>query len=214
MENKEISTEVAKFELMQREAKMFLASGFFGVKDLPQACAKMAIATALGLEPVQGLMGVFIVNGRPSLEASLMAARAKKSGYEFRALRHDAKGAKLEIFSPRGDKLGESEFNEEDAKRADLLGKDTWKKWPKNMYWARAISNACRWYCSDCFGGVTPHIPEELGADVDESGKPVSVEANFKHVVSSSADELNAQLSKPANDMPDTKSDMLFEMEG
>jgi hypothetical protein len=236
----EISVQNEQFELIQRQAKMFLASGFFKtVKDMAQACVKMEIARAMGLSPVQGLMGIHFVNERLTLEATLMAAVAKRGGYEFRAIAHNDKIAHIAILSARGEKLGESSFSIEDAARAQLLSKDNWKKYPKNMVWARAMANACRWYCSDAFGGTTPYIPEELGADVDDQGRPV-VEMNYKVVTGAPGaavefsahqpplEALNAALTSPrpksnggskpvppplVDELVDSESDMIFEME-
>lgn len=216
METKELSVDVQKFELIQRQAKMFLASGFFGnIKDLSQACAKMQIAQSLGLEPVQGLMGIHMVQGRLTVEAALLSAIAKRSGYEFRALKHDNTTAKVEVRNQKGEKLGESEFTLDDAKRAGLTEKDNWKKYPKNMLWARAMSNACRWFCSDAFGGPV-YVPEELGVDDAEP----AIEAKFERVkpTTGSADALNALLLQkqpetPAEVLPDSESDLAFEIE-
>lgn len=170
-----IEHETTSFELVQRQAKMFLQSGYFkNVKDMAQACVKMEIARSVGLHPIQGLMGIHFVQERLTFEASIMAAVAKRAGYEFRAVSHSEAGAKIAVHNKRGDKLGESEFTLADATRAGLTGKDNWKKYPKNMVWARAMANACRWYCSDAFGGPV-YTPEELGAEVDETGKPVLV---------------------------------------
>jgi hypothetical protein len=38
------------------------------------------------------------------------------------------------------------------------------------MLFARAMSNGVRWYCPDVFSGAPTYTPEELGADVTESG--------------------------------------------
>lgn len=173
-----IKTESEQFELTQRQAKLYLASGFFkGVKDQAQACVKMEVARSLNLNPLQGLMGVHFVQDRLCLEASLMAAVAKRNGgYSFRAIKHDDTIAHIAILDAKGNKLGESSFSMEDARNAGLSTKDNWRKYPRNMLWARAMANACRWYCSDAFGGPV-YVPEEMGADALEvQATPIQIE--------------------------------------
>lgn len=58
--------------------------------------------------------------------------------------------------------IGLSGFTVDEAKEANL-GKwpneekwnaSQWGKWPRNMVFARAMSNGVKWYCPDLFGGV------------------------------------------------------------
>jgi hypothetical protein len=61
----------------------------------------------------------------------------------------------------------------EDAKRANLTGKDNWTKYPRNMLFARALSNGQKWYAPDVFNGATVYTPDELGAVTDEDGNVI-----------------------------------------
>jgi hypothetical protein len=58
----------------------------------------------------------------------------------------------------------------DDAGLAGLAGKDNWKKYPKNMLFARAISNGQKWFVPDAFNGATVYTPDELGASEDADG--------------------------------------------
>ena len=44
--------------------------------------------------------------------------------------------------------------------------KDNYKNYPRNMYFARALSNACRWYCPEVIQGY--YTVEEL-QDLNET---------------------------------------------
>lgn len=191
-----VQQETAAFEMVQRQARMFLQSGYFkNVKDMAQACVKMEIARSVGLHPIQGLMGIHFVQERLTFEASIMGAVAKRAGYLMRQIKHDATIAHIEFFHPNQGKLGESLFTIQDAQTAGLTGKDNWKKYPKNMLWARAMANGCRWFCSDAFGGPV-YTPEELGAEVDDTGKPVLVNGSVTgDGVSDKAQDLTAALT-------------------
>jgi hypothetical protein len=60
-----------------------------------------------------------------------------------------------------------SEFTIQDAKMA---GTKNLNKFPKNMLFARAISNGAKWFAAGIFGGSPVYTPEELGASTDEDG--------------------------------------------
>src|SRR6185437_4756284 len=70
------------------------------------------------------------------------------------------------------ESLGDSIFTAEDGKLAGLAHGDNWRKYPRNMLFARALSNGARWYCPELFSGLTPYLPEEVepGCSPDEDG--------------------------------------------
>ncbi len=70
-------------------------------------------------------------------------------------------------FKRRGREEGEFPYTIDDAKRAGLVGKDTWQKFTKNMLRAAAIREAARAYFPDVTSGV--YMPDEL-RDRDEHG--------------------------------------------
>ncbi len=165
-------------------AGMLAKSGFFGeVKEQGQALAKILAGQELGMGPIASLMGVYFSNGKITYSANIMAASIKRSGvYTFRIKRHDNDGCTLAFFE-RGEQVGESSFTMEDAKTAGLTtgnGRGNWEKYPRNMCFARAMSNGAKWFCPDVFGGITPYTPDELGAEVrmtdDGEMVPIKVE--------------------------------------
>ena len=70
-------------------------------------------------------------------------------------------------FYQEGKSIGVSTFTMEDAKAAKLNAKDNWQKFPRNMLFARAISNGVRWYCPDVFSGAAVYTPDEIGVDAE-----------------------------------------------
>jgi len=65
------------------------------------------------------------------------------------------------------ESIGKSEFTAADAAKA---GTQNMGKFPRNMLFARAMSNGVRWYCPDVFSGNSVYTPEELGARTDDEG--------------------------------------------
>lgn len=164
-------------ETIQRTARMLAVSGYFDAKgESPVALAQMAVkilaGRELGFGPFAAVRGIHIIQGAPSVSANLMAAAVKSSHrYDYRVREHTAQVCRIEFFeradSGKWEPVGLSEFSAEDAKRAGTKNMD---RFPKNMLFARAMSNGVRFYCPDVFSGVAVYTPEELGADVDADG--------------------------------------------
>lgn len=161
-------------------AHVFHQSGLFkDIRDEAQAVVKIVYGAELGLQPMQSMMGVYIVDGKPSLAAATIATLIKRSGrYTFRVTRHEAEACEIVFYERAGtawEAVGVSSFTLADAQAAGLAGKGPWKQYPRNMLWARALTNGARWYCADVFGGPV-YTPEEFGAAVDEDGVPLPPE--------------------------------------
>lgn len=160
--------------------RILAASGYFtDAKTEAQAVAKIIAGAEAGFGPMASLTGIHIVQGKPTFGANLMAAAVKRSGrYDYKVRRLDNEACILEFFEG-GKPVGTSAFTIDEAKAANLTGKDIWKAYPRNLLFARAMSNGVRWYCPDVFGGAPAYTPEELGAEVmiDEHGEQLVQEA-------------------------------------
>ena len=146
-------------------AEHFAKSGLFPKTVAEQAFVKIMAGQELGIPPFAAMSGIHVIQGQASVGANLIAGRIKASGkYDYRIIMLNDEGCELE-FSEQGEVRGLSIFNATNAKDAGLLSKDNWRKFPRNMLFARAISNGARWYCPDVFSGPV-YTPEELGGDV------------------------------------------------
>lgn len=157
-------------------------SGYFAdVKDQAQAVVKILAGRELGFGAFASMQNIFIINGRPSVGANLMASAVKgsqKYDYKIRDLTDTA--CAIEFYQLTGGKyepIGISKFTIEDAKKAQTKNLE---KYPRNMLFARAMSNGVRWYCPDVFNGNAVYTPEELGAEVDGEGNVIN--ASFAEV--------------------------------
>lgn len=163
---------------LQRLGNILSASGYFSdAREMAQAAVKVMAGEELGIPPIASMMGVNIIKGKVALGGNLIASRILAHGYGYRVTRHDTKGCVIEFRSkPDADgkrtALGESSFTEDDAKTAQVFT-DMYKKYPKNMYFNRAISNGAKWFTPDVFGGAPVYVPEELGVQVDSEGDVV-----------------------------------------
>lgn len=172
-----VNTSIIRtYDDAERAARAMAASGFFAdSRQASQAVVKILAGQELGFGPFASMTGVHIIQNKPVLAANLMAAAVKRTGkYNYRVLRLDDTGCEI-AFLEGGQEVGRSVFDAEDAKKAGLLSRDNWQKYPRNMYFARALSNGQKWYAPDVFGGATVYTPDELGAPVDEEGNAVAM---------------------------------------
>jgi len=76
-------------------------------------------------------------------------------------------------------KIGNSTFTIEDAKKALTKNID---KFPKNMLFARAISNGVKWYCPDIFSGPV-YVPEEMQVVTTEEATHIEVDTTIDEII-------------------------------
>jgi len=173
------------FDDVERAAKAMSASGFFpDSKEFAKAVVKVLAGRELGFGAFASMSGVAVIQGKPVVGANLTAAAIKQTGkYNYRVIEHTDQKCEIQFFEA-GQPVGKSTFTMEDAKSAGLTNKDNWKKYPRNMLFARAISNGQKWYAPDVYNGVTVYTPDELGASVDEDGN--IIEGKLSHNVSES----------------------------
>jgi hypothetical protein len=149
----------------------FHKSGMFAdIKSASQAVVKIMAGAEMGISPFQAMSGIHIIQGKPSIGAGLMASRVKASGkYNYRVTEMTDTICTVE-FTENGQSIGVSTFTIEDAKKAGTKNLD---RFPRNMLFARAMSNGVRWYCPDIYEGPV-YVPEEM-AEVTEDVQAVEV---------------------------------------
>jgi hypothetical protein len=161
-------SNIVKLDEVNGVAKVFKESGYFAdVKSEAQAAVKVMAGQELGIPPFASMNGVYIVKGKTVLSATLMAGLIKKSGrYNYKTIKHTDTECELELYEKwdtAWEKIGVSTFTIADATKAGLTGNPVWKSYPRNMLFARAVSNAARWFCSDVFNG-----PVYVEGELDE----------------------------------------------
>ncbi len=153
-------------------AQAFAESGIFSdSKTAAQAFVKIMAGQEMQMAPFQAMTGIHIIAGKPVIGAGLMAGRVKGSGkYDYHVKEHSEKICSID-FTQDGIVIGNSTFTLDDAKKAGTKNLD---KFPKNMLFARAVSNGVKWFTPDIFS--TPvYTPEEM-AEVIENGEQKEID--------------------------------------
>lgn len=170
---KDVPREMSIKETMELGDILAKSRRFIDIQNSQQAVVQILAGRELGFGPITSMTLISIIKGKVSLLSQLMGACIKKSGeWDYKVkIPHTNERCELEFYKA-GVFWGNSVFTMEDARRAQLVrpGSD-WIKYPRNMLFARALSNGARWYCPHLIAGA--YTPEELGAKVNEQGEVV-----------------------------------------
>ena len=165
-----------------RLAEIIVASGLAPKAIMnapsPRAAAYVVISTGLemGLGVMQALRHIFVTpEGKVGVSAAIIVARVKrsKSCRFFRIVKMDNKECICETMREGEPEPTRLTWTIEDAKNANLLGKDNWKKYPRSMLRNRCQAELARAVYPDEVDGV--YDPDELGAITTEDGEIIEV---------------------------------------
>lgn len=157
--------QIRSIDDVQRVASIAAESRLFGVRNIEEAAVKIMYGMEMGLPVLSALMGVNVIQGKPTMSANLIASLVKRSGrYDYVVKRWDDHLCVIDWFTG-GNPIGNSSFSIEDARRAGLITpRSGWEKYPKAMLFARALTQGARAYCADVFV-ASIYVPEELGGE-------------------------------------------------
>ena len=175
----------AQMDVKQLEGlgRMLALSGYFersGNMDqqVAQMCTKILAGREMGMGPFASVQGIYLIKGKLSFAANLISSAIKASGrYDYKVKKLDASGCEIEFYEKRDGKWELSGVSTFDVKDAGKAGTQNMDKYPRNMMFARCMSNGQKWYAPDVFNGNTVYVPEELGANVDGDGNVIEVKA-------------------------------------
>ena len=164
-------------------------SGLFkDARQATQAFAKIVAGRDLGLTPFESMAGLHVIEGKIEAGADLHATRVRnREGYDYRIAwikgepeerdsweavyaeddeatdLREIVGCAIE-FTVDGEMRGVSRFTYADAQHAGLFEKDKtpWRRYPRNMYFARAMTNGVAWFVPEVMGGMRVYAPGEI----------------------------------------------------
>jgi hypothetical protein len=134
------------------------------LRNRPDATLAVFMSGAeLGLGPMQSTQSIDFFQGHPSISAELMRGMVMNVGHllVLEVSNEQAKVTCRRKEWPSDQASVVFQWTMEDAKRAQLTGKDNWKKYPRAMLSARVTSEACRAVFPDVIVGLS-YVPEEL----------------------------------------------------
>lgn len=155
----EITVRAQPVRLTEREqrnyAAAFAASHMFKGRNNQitpdEALVVISAGQEFGWGPAAAFMNLHIIEGRPELSADAQARFIKASGkYEYRVSEHTNEVCEIKVYDVGlGELIGTERYTIEDARLAGLTGRGNWVKSPRNMLFARCISNVSAFHCPD-----------------------------------------------------------------
>ena len=186
--------------VLQKVADGLFKSGLFpNAKNVYGAFALVQYGRELGIGPMMSLKNINLISGQLACNAQLMLSLAMAKGVSYEVVQESNQGCKIVFKRPNCPNYT-AEFTEADAKEAGLLGKDNWRKYPRDMYFWRAVAKGIRRIAPDATLGLytVDEISEGVFSNVEEvpppEAAPTLAEENTRKVVSP---EQEAELTPP-----------------
>lgn len=129
---------------------------------------------ALGLEPLQALASIAVINGRATLSSDLMAAVIRRAGHTLRIVENSPESVTATLIRA-DDKTFKFEvtWDKDKAIKAGLWGqRGPWSQYPTQMLRARAITEVARQGASEALMGMI-YSPEDFNATITDTGEVV-----------------------------------------
>jgi hypothetical protein len=164
-------------DVMQLGSIAIASGNFPDLRNNEQAIVRIMAGRELGLQPMTALRDLYVVEGKVAMSSGLIASMIRnhpKYNYKIRSM--DNEHCIIDFFE-NGEQVGDSAFSIEDARQAGIYRQGSgWTKYPRNMLFARALTNGARWHCPDAFDGAV-YTPEELKPITNDGGGGYSTPA-------------------------------------
>ena len=189
---------------------------------LAQTMVKIDLGESLGFTPAQSLQGVHVINGATAISSALRADRMMRFGYSWDiewilGKAGECEGCRLwlkyqgrPMLDREGKPVSEA-FTKADAlkmlttlwdekggkRRASILEKENWQMSPRNMYFARAVTNAQRFYAPHVLSAAVPSVEEAMDFDMEapiESAALRGTKAKLEALKASQAEQESQSL--------------------
>lgn len=198
-ETKALSIDLSKSQLLP-----------FALRKKPEdVFAIVMTGQELGMAPMTALRAIHIIEGKPSLSADAMGALVMKSpACDYLTLVESTDKVATYRAKRRGSP-GETtmSFTIEEAKRAGLLSKGNWAKYPAAMLRARCLAAICRAVFPDVCLGIYEETSEELERSTPANSDGQIADSQKTHVAAV-ADALKSQVAptpEPKEDIVDAE---------
>lgn len=152
----ELARQIAGTEFVPRSMR----------NSVPQITACILYGAEIGIGPMQALAKIDIIEGKAAPAAELGRALALGAGHAIEVVEQTNTKCTVRGRRQGSDTWQTFTWTMDDAKRAGLDGKQTWRRYPRRMLLARASADLCKAVFPDCLGGIGV-FAEELEGDTD-----------------------------------------------
>lgn len=167
----------------ERMAWYMMQSSCCDARSLAQAIVKIRFGQTMGLDPYTSVTGLYVnqKSGKLCPSANLLAALIRKSKvYDYKVIEKTNTRCVLRFYrlcAGQWEVMPPDEVA--DIKDYQHLVKNggPWKDYPKNMLFARAITNGQKTHAPDVTGGAALYTPDELPGGMEVDGETLEVRA-------------------------------------
>jgi hypothetical protein len=145
------------------------------IRNNPGAIAACVLyGDEVGLGPMQSLAKISVIEGTPSLAAEAMRALILARGHELWF--EEQTVSRVTIVGKRKGEQQQTKvtWTLDDARRANLAGRQNWRTYPRHMLAARATSELAGLIFADVIGGLraTEELEEDEASSAPAGGPP------------------------------------------
>jgi hypothetical protein len=142
-----------------------------------QAVAKILAGQEFGMGVMEAMRSFHVIDGKVEMSADAQARLVKSSErYDYYVKVLTDEECSITFVQTDGPtEIGTSVFTMVDAERAGLTGK-AWENYPRNMLFARAMTNGIAWFCPDAISGGRVYAPGEVSDGVWDTQVPSELE--------------------------------------
>lgn len=160
----------------------------------------------IGLNPIQSLQNVFIVQGKPAIYARTAVALVRRHGVKVRTV--SSTDESVTVSAERDGQVEESTWDVARATKAGYLSNAKYKSNPQEMLYSKAAMEVCRKIAPDVLLGIAYSGEElELGAPVRVQSSRVTVDEIVRKPEPATVDDATAIAADDAD-----FADELFEV--
>lgn len=159
----------------------------------------MMMGSELGLNPIQSLQNIAVINGKPAIYGdallALVQSHPKFGGHE-ESFDDATMTATCSVWRKGDDTRHTVSFSKADAEKAALWGKQgPWQNYPKRMLMWRARGYALRDKFADALGGLI-NVEEAQDIPIEREINPAASESARPALEHYPADSFNANFPK------------------
>lgn len=150
---------------LQTVGEVLAKSHFFDdAQSTERAVAKILAGQEFGMGALESMRAFHVIDGKVEMSADAQARLVKESAkYDYIVLEVTDQVCSIQFYDNDGE-IGTSTFTIADAERAGIVKSEgAWKKYPRNMLFARALTNGVAWFCPDAISGGRVYAPGEIG---------------------------------------------------
>lgn len=207
--NTSIPTE-AEFNMINMLSKTAAMSGLYSSIGSPEKIFMILLAAReLGIPFFQAINGgIWNIQGKIEISARLMNSMIRRQGHSIRVIECNSQKCILEgKRADNGDSFT-AQFTIEDAARAGLAGRSTWKSYAEDMLYSRAMSRLARRLFSDVIG--TAYVEGEI-RDCKPQVLAEDLQASTPEIIVENESQTDALLNEMCRRFPDDDAKLISE---